>query len=810
MSLLLNTLILSLRVPAPKAAVSGDDFVTEVTGLGFAPYVVDVDSSGRVFVQGENDVWRSLDQGITWTKVLDGATTTNRPRTIFVDSRDYVYALIWRTRFNYYLYRSTDNGDSWIEIQDDIIIPWHMAEDNNGNLYLNSYSTVGADYVYRSTDSGASFSVWYNVTGQDDHIHTVGVDIANDDIYMAMGDTVELIQRWNGASWSNITTGAESGNEAQPTDIWSDGSYVYFAPDGQTILYRIPSGGTWSQKEFLMDFGYHGTAANFVFEAVRYADSVTLLGTEDGQLWGTWDGLRYVKLMDTGNDADSFLSISNRRPIYVVERTNGKLYRINIQKEDLIRLYYSEYNLRRGLETNAESYVLEQRLRNGTNQIDLTRVALSNVQGSIKGLSKKNELNDNAGFEWNNKTGWTESGQPASSITSVAGEVANGTYAYKIIKGVGDTSEKFLFTQGFAIKRGDIVVLSVYSKGNQTGTNALGLYFCNVTTPLEYSTHTVTTSWQRFTNYYWLTTADTLNDLRIRITFKKVTVTHYIDSVLVEKLAVGMAYRNGRTDNAISDLEGDTKSLQVASPYFTGSINTTNPTLTINSETISHSGTLTNGTESSATSLSGILTGAVQVSANIQGSGQAILRLTGTRVLYEDSIILQGRTDEVYHGRYYGTFSPTTNTNDLVAVTNLASSITSLSYASNKLTLTIDSPTGTTSTTKVFCGIRGEPIAIYTANGTLTWSYNTSTTILTLNVTHASPTRILVYWKFPGDIDNDGDVDYDDFIIIAGAYGTCEGDPFYMPEADLDGDGCVDYDDFSILAGDYGKTRLYF
>ncbi len=60
--------------------------------------------------------------------------------------------------------------------------------------------------------------------------------------------------------------------------------------------------------------------------------------------------------------------------------------------------------------------------------------------------------------------------------------------------------------------------------------------------------------------------------------------------------------------------------------------------------------------------------------------------------------------------------------------------------------------------------------------------------------------------KIPGDVDGDGDVDYDDFIILAGAYGSSIGQPAYVKEADFDDDGDVDYDDFIVLAGNYGKT----
>jgi len=177
--------------------------------------------------------------------------------------------------------------------------------------------------------------------------------------------------------------------------------------------------------------------------------------------------------------------------------------------------------------------------------------------------------------------------------------------------------------------------------------------------------------------------------------------------------------------------------------YFTGTKNTTNPTITISGQTVSYSGELTNGTESTATSLSGILTGAVEITATIGGSGQAILKIIGTRVLYEDTIILQGRKANVYYGRYYGTFSPTTTTNNLIAVTNLASNITTLSYGNNKLTITINAPTGTTSTTEIYTASKGKPTSV---TGATSWSYDGGTKLLTLTASHSSSVTITIDW----------------------------------------------------------------
>jgi ABC-type transport system substrate-binding protein len=60
--------------------------------------------------------------------------------------------------------------------------------------------------------------------------------------------------------------------------------------------------------------------------------------------------------------------------------------------------------------------------------------------------------------------------------------------------------------------------------------------------------------------------------------------------------------------------------------------------------------------------------------------------------------------------------------------------------------------------------------------------------------------------RLPGDADSDHDVDYNDFVILAGAYGSILGQPAYKEQADFDHDDDIDYSDFVKLAGNYGKT----
>jgi hypothetical protein len=57
----------------------------------------------------------------------------------------------------------------------------------------------------------------------------------------------------------------------------------------------------------------------------------------------------------------------------------------------------------------------------------------------------------------------------------------------------------------------------------------------------------------------------------------------------------------------------------------------------------------------------------------------------------------------------------------------------------------------------------------------------------------------------PGDIDGNSKVNHKDLLLLAGAYGSTFGDPYWNPNADLNNDGKVDHKDLLILAGNYGK-----
>jgi len=279
-------------------------------------------------------------------------------------------------------------------------------------------------------------------------------------------------------------------------------------------------------------------------------------------------------------------------------------------------------------------------------------------------------------------------------------------------------------------------------KSNDTIDSKIRLYLQNASagyTNLNTYYFTSVTSWTK-TEVVKRYDVETPFTLAFAFRFESASLLTYFDASVVRLPEV--AYQNFNGDDLIAY-----NPEFFNSTYFVGMINTTDPNITINGQTISHSGELTNGTESSNTSLTGILTGAVRVDANIGGNEQAILRITGTRITSIDNSTLQGRTDNVYYGRYYAT--PAINATDLVVLANKEANVTTLSYANSRLDFSVNSPFNTTSSTKVYWPYIFAPRKVECTASTYSWTHNLTTNITTLNATHSSGVEWTLYVQLP-------------------------------------------------------------
>ena len=128
-------------------------------------------------------------------------------------------------------------------------------------------------------------------------------------------------------------------------------------------------------------------------------------------------------------------------------------------------------------------------------------------------------------------------------------------------------------------------------------------------------------------------------------------------------------------------------------------------------------------------------------------------------------------------------------------------------YDANQLTYNVSAPTGASSTTKVYCGDKGEPTSVYASEGTLSWHYNSATMTLELQITHLGPAKVVVDWRLLGDVNGDDKVDSLDLFQLGKAYGSDSSKPNWNPDCDFNWDGKIDISDISSLRNNYGKTQ---
>ena len=64
----------------------------------------------------------------------------------------------------------------------------------------------------------------------------------------------------------------------------------------------------------------------------------------------------------------------------------------------------------------------------------------------------------------------------------------------------------------------------------------------------------------------------------------------------------------------------------------------------------------------------------------------------------------------------------------------------------------------------------------------------------------------LLWANLPADFDNDGDVDFSDFVAFAGKFGTAQGDEAYDEIYDINRDGRVDFTDYTEFSAEFGNN----
>jgi hypothetical protein len=102
---------------------------------------IEINSLGHLFVSANEGVYRSIDNGDSWTFCSNGLPTTGGVK-IAVNSSDHLFA---RSTFSG-MFRSKNNGSSWMQINSGLT-----------NIKISTLALNSSDYIFAGTLGSAVF-----------------------------------------------------------------------------------------------------------------------------------------------------------------------------------------------------------------------------------------------------------------------------------------------------------------------------------------------------------------------------------------------------------------------------------------------------------------------------------------------------------------------------------------------------------------------------------------------------------------------------------------------------------------------------
>jgi photosystem II stability/assembly factor-like uncharacterized protein len=209
-----------------------------------------IDNTTLAGVSAGGDVWRSTNEGLTWTQVFDGPGDLPASWSIrFVDAQHG-----WVVGQSGFMYASDDGGMTWRQVNNGVGVQVYDMEFLTDNYGM----AVGHNgYVFRTTNGGNWWEVQkLEVTGQifgrDESLH--GISIVDSGFAVVAGPGGTVFRTYNaGVSWEPI------GYPALPGLFWiedvkftsrNNGWVVGLDQDighGKTIYRTTDGGTTWTQ-----------------------------------------------------------------------------------------------------------------------------------------------------------------------------------------------------------------------------------------------------------------------------------------------------------------------------------------------------------------------------------------------------------------------------------------------------------------------------------------------------------------------------------------------------------------------------------
>ncbi|HON82361.1 MAG TPA: kelch repeat-containing protein [Methanoregulaceae archaeon] len=344
----------------------------------------------------KNDVWRSTDNGATWTRMTSSAGWSARQYHTSVVMPDGSIVLMGGndgSRKND-VWRSTDNGATWTRMTSSA--GW-SARQYHTSVVMPDGSIVlmgGNDGsrkndVWRSTDNGATWTRMTSSAGWSARQYHTSVVMPDGSIVLMGGnDGSRKNDVWrstdNGATWTRMTSSAGwSARQYHTSVVMPDGSIVLMGGnDGSRkndVWRSTDNGATWTR----MTSSAGWSARQYHTSVVMPDGSIVLMGGNDGRrkndVWRSTDNGKtwtQVIIISTGQSSNQNMSVyanNNNIKIYSIAfaddmteggkqtlqtlalGTGGKYYEASATDiEDIYRAIAGDLKIEAGVNTSMD------------------------------------------------------------------------------------------------------------------------------------------------------------------------------------------------------------------------------------------------------------------------------------------------------------------------------------------------------------------------------------------------------------------------------------------------------------------------
>lgn len=244
------------------------------------PYIIDKNDHNVLYV-GYQDVWKTTNQGNSWTQLSSWYGNTLQSLAIAYNS-DYIYAATYSN-----IYRTTDGGTSWTNITSSLpvsssSISYIAIDKTDPDKVWVSFSGFNSDGVYETINGGTS---WSNIsTGLPQlPVNCVIQDTSSTDNILYAGTDVGVYVKDGSNNWSPFYDGL-------PNVVVSELEIYY---DSNPVDSRIRAAtfgrGMWESELYstmaapVADFSADNTTP-YTVDTVTFTD----LSTNSPSAWG-WE-----------------------------------------------------------------------------------------------------------------------------------------------------------------------------------------------------------------------------------------------------------------------------------------------------------------------------------------------------------------------------------------------------------------------------------------------------------------------------------------------------------------------------------------